>query len=258
MDWDGMSEEDLLVHVLYLRSSEEKLVAAAAAEEAKTNSGGEGEVAPTTDCRVKVQRLAARSCTAPAESFSTEDFCPTTFKRDSPLVQVPPPAYWIGLGRPPPAPNWLLQFVIGIGHLPRPLPAPNWLWIHPFHHHFPSYFNNLLRREKRIGVVEIIFTIYFGGTSLKMKGTILELLSSSADLEHLINLFRSMRSLLWVLLVFQLTSVFVYLGCLRSSSSSIVETWGGYRYTRLRYSRSTFRYLECVYLIVSQFPTMIN
>jgi hypothetical protein len=113
-------------------------------------------------------------------------------------VQVPPPAYWIGLGRPPSAPNWLLQFVIITGHLPRPPPAPNWLWIHPFYHHFTSYFNNLLHREKRIGVVGIIFTIYFGDTSLK--GTVLELLSSSADSEHSIYLFDSMRGLFWVLL----------------------------------------------------------
>jgi hypothetical protein len=71
---------------------------------------------------------------------------------DVPSVQVPPPAYWIGLGRPPPAPNWqvLAQFGppptaywIALGRpppapnwppsppLPRPPPAPNWHFLPP-------------------------------------------------------------------------------------------------------------------------------
>jgi hypothetical protein len=45
----------------------------------------------------------------------------------------PPPSYWIGLGRPPPAPNWQ-HFADDLGRR-RPPPKPNW---RAFHRQSPS------------------------------------------------------------------------------------------------------------------------
>jgi hypothetical protein len=41
------------------------------------------------------------------------------------FVSLPPPSYWIGLGRPPPAPDWQLRFDNDVGRS-RPPPKPNW------------------------------------------------------------------------------------------------------------------------------------
>jgi hypothetical protein len=46
----------------------------------------------------------------------------STFTIDAPYK--PPPSYWIGLSRPPPAPNWQ-RFAIERART-RPPPAPNW------------------------------------------------------------------------------------------------------------------------------------
>jgi hypothetical protein len=83
-------------------------------------------------------------------AWSNKDFCHPAFKSDVYSVTVPPPMYWISLGRPPPAPNWLLLFGTA-AHLPRPPPAPNWLWIHPIHHQLLVILFIVLRRGKRIG-----------------------------------------------------------------------------------------------------------
>jgi hypothetical protein len=69
---------------------------------------------------------------------------------------VPPPTYWISLGRPPPAPSWLLHF--GTAHLPRPPPAPN--WIHRIHHRLLVIPSILSPRGKRIGeAVGVILSV---------------------------------------------------------------------------------------------------
>jgi hypothetical protein len=55
-------------------------------------------------------------------SFGADaDNTSTFFKTD---VLPPPPSYWIGLGRPPPAPNWQ-RFDDTVGRS-RPPPKPNW------------------------------------------------------------------------------------------------------------------------------------
>ena len=41
-------------------------------------------------------------------------------------IDQPTTAYWIALGRPPPAPNWLLPSTTTAVCLARPPPAPNW------------------------------------------------------------------------------------------------------------------------------------
>jgi hypothetical protein len=78
---------------------------------------------------------------------------------DVSLAQVPPPAYWIGLGRPPPAPNWIEVDsnlpTPSLTALGRPPPAPNWhLLPHPLSLIPPPLQHQLfLRRVKRIGVI---------------------------------------------------------------------------------------------------------
>jgi hypothetical protein len=44
-------------------------------------------------------------------------------------LTTPPPSYWIGLSRPPPAPNWQ-RFAIERARI-RPPPAPKLAWLHP-------------------------------------------------------------------------------------------------------------------------------
>jgi hypothetical protein len=56
--------------------------------------------------------------------------------RPGDAVLLPPPSYWIGLGRPPPAPNWQ-QFADDLGRR-RPPPKPNW---RPLLRPSPSYFS---------------------------------------------------------------------------------------------------------------------
>jgi hypothetical protein len=62
------------------------------------------------------------------------DVASFSFKTD---VLPPPPSYWIGLGRPPPAPDWQ-RFDNTVGRS-RPPPKPNWrqdyiyLWLPPTH-----------------------------------------------------------------------------------------------------------------------------
>ena len=88
-----MSEEDLLVHVFYLRSVEEKLVAAVAVEEAKSSVGEGNPTKSPTNINIRIRRGGS----SPSESFSNNNFCPPEFKGDVFMVPVPPPAYWIGL-----------------------------------------------------------------------------------------------------------------------------------------------------------------
>jgi hypothetical protein len=148
--WEAMamSEEELCVHVLSLRAEWLEFDAAEAAAASKS-SGGEDD--PTTNhTKAEVQCTSAWSCTAPAEPPFNKDLSPQAFKSDASSVAVPPPTYWISLGRPPPAPNWLLHF--GTAHLPRPPPAPNWyLWTHPLQHQLLEIPLIPLRRGKHIG-----------------------------------------------------------------------------------------------------------
>lgn len=69
-----------------------------------------------------------------------------------------PATYWIGLGRPPPAPNWLPSFETWFC---RPPPAPNWnLPIPPsptIHNHTLLPTMQFFKQRKRIGVSILVW-----------------------------------------------------------------------------------------------------